>query len=558
MSHLIPDSALKSHDVTLETNYYYITEAKGYTYNTDGGDHKITWDSDITTQEGGKDARVHVTNPKVSGNIIYSSSDNAITLLDEVDTLVNLAGTQELTNKVLNASLLKGVIETETAVGGRKVYIEPDNMQIFINSDILPSVNPGLGLYVDNKNIQFNTATDANGFNIFGTNQNFKRLINLGAAYNCVGTCYSGPLTHKDLNYATGYNLNYESPAGQTVHGKFHISSINYDATPVAADTWQYPDDGWINRRITIWNDLVGIGTETPTESLTVNGNILNNNHVSFGTSGNILTNVVENLEETYTTSGTNSGQTIRVTNNPAASALHDQRGMDGFVVTTSTNYNAGSQLRGLLYGCYGTNGNGSVNLTATGIACGVYSVTAQTATYENIVGGEFFTARGLLGVAGTINATESKICYLNTDDDCNTINVTDSYGLYIDDIDSGSTLNYSIYTNAGSIRLGGPVENLHCAYKPTTISATGPITTANHLVLGDSTVGNVTITLPLTTAQIGKEFIFVKTVAANQVIITCAGADSFDFTATTSITLNAIGERARIISSIAGEWSTF
>lgn len=83
-------------------------------------------------------------------------------------------------------------------------------------------------------------------------------------------------------------------------------------------------------------------------------------------------------------------------------------------------------------------------------------------------------------------------------------------------------------------------------------VDATAALDTGHDVIVANSTVGNVTLTLPPARLR-GTRIIVVKAVAANQVIVQCAGTDLI--AAAPSVTLNAFGAVLFLIASGAGVW---
>jgi len=85
--------------------------------------------------------------------------------------------------------------------------------------------------------------------------------------------------------------------------------------------------------------------------------------------------------------------------------------------------------------------------------------------------------------------------------------------------------------------------------------SATGTLTSVNEVTIADSTAGTITLTLPAANLNAGRQLIVVKSVAANNVVVQRAGADTIGYGATTSLTLAAQNDKTLLISDGGSVW---
>lgn len=83
-------------------------------------------------------------------------------------------------------------------------------------------------------------------------------------------------------------------------------------------------------------------------------------------------------------------------------------------------------------------------------------------------------------------------------------------------------------------------------------VNTTSALNTGHDVIVGDTSLGNVTLTLPPDRNR-GSQFIFVKAVGANQLIIQCGGTDLI--VGAPSVTLNAAGAVLFLIASGTGNW---
>lgn len=83
-------------------------------------------------------------------------------------------------------------------------------------------------------------------------------------------------------------------------------------------------------------------------------------------------------------------------------------------------------------------------------------------------------------------------------------------------------------------------------------ISADDDALYTDNIIVADTTAGDITISLPA--AKGGKEFIFVKAAAGNDLVAECSGTDTiFGSTSTTVVTLGA----SIRLKAITGGWIT-
>lgn len=114
-------------------------------------------------------------------------------------------------------------------------------------------------------------------------------------------------------------------------------------------------------------------------------------------------------------------------------------------------------------------------------------------------------------------------------------------------------TQNYEIVNDYWLADYQQPLFGLTLAY--VAISSSQAITTAQRMVLADTSAGSVTITLPAASAPApNTPFCFWKQSAANNLVIQRAGADTVG--AGTSITLTALEERAELVSDGVSAWT--
>ncbi len=104
---------------------------------------------------------------------------------------------------------------------------------------------------------------------------------------------------------------------------------------------------------------------------------------------------------------------------------------------------------------------------------CGIHShVEVEASSAGTVTGAVGLLITSTFADAATVLSYSG--IYIETPTVAN-VKVTTAYGIYIDNIDTAGTTNYAIYTNAGTVRIGGAID----CYS--TIDATGAITAANY-----------------------------------------------------------------------------
>ena len=212
-------------------------------------------------------------------------------------------------------------------------------------------------------------------------------------------------------------------------------------------------DQAWSSSKINSELDL----KSTLAANETMSGQKTLSAHAAIGADASISTASVLAINEKITAAATLQGVDIRATADALTSGLYWVRGMAGYAIVQNANYAAGSNVTGLVYGVYamGIGGHAS-NLDVCGISTGIYQLVGATLNVNNMTGGEFFAGRDLLGSTGVTNATNVYVVRLLNGDDG--LSATNHYGLYVEEMNRG-TNSYTIYTEGGTHRLGGPLD---------------------------------------------------------------------------------------------------
>lgn len=210
-------------------------------------------------------------------------------------------------------------------------------------------------------------------------------------------------------------------------------------------------------------NERVGIGTASPSNTLSVNGTADFQGHAAVGSGATVngaLTVVdtlvgisshstVLSVYETSTTTGSSSvgydGLLVNNILNPSGTATYGQvNGLNGFLTIASGNaqdISTGGGVNGF---------NGGVIHAGSGIVSG--NTTGSNGAVVNVGGGVLDIANGfsatIVQTSGTINAARG----VNIATPVNFDTITDNYGLYINDQSGvGSGDSYNIYSAGAS-----------------------------------------------------------------------------------------------------------
>jgi cysteine synthase len=82
-----------------------------------------------------------------------------------------------------------------------------------------------------------------------------------------------------------------------------------------------------------------------------------------------------------------------------------------------------------------------------------------------------------------------------------------------------------------------------------------GTLTTLSEVTVVDTTSGNITVTLPLSSLSRGRQIIIVKSVLANNLTIQRGGADTIGYAGATSFLLSTQDAKALLIADGGTVW---
>lgn len=190
---------------------------------------------------------------------------------------------------------------------------------------------------------------------------------------------------------------------------------------------------------------------------------------LTFGVGTTTITNhIYSNV--TYSPTGNERYESIRIVDAISPTAADTTAQMRGAVISPS--YSGTKNISELWGFQTGTSSSGSGNITSAGGGDFSFSSTG-TGNITLVYGGRFSLTQGNPATGSVwANAYAGKFSidiatnsdgditnaygnYVSASDNGTGV-VTNLYGLYIADMNIGSTLNYAIYTNAGSVSLGG------------------------------------------------------------------------------------------------------
>src|SRR5262249_4235468 len=88
-----------------------------------------------------------------------------------------------------------------------------------------------------------------------------------------------------------------------------------------------------------------------------------------------------------------------------------------------------------------------------------------------------------------------------------------------------------------------------------TQVSSGATVTTQSEVIVADTTSGNVTITLPLSSLSRGRQIVIVKSATENSLIVQRGGSDTIGYAGNLNFTLVARDDKALLIADGGSVW---
>ncbi len=412
------------------------------------GEAKNTIDGSITNADGLYSV---IDNSNASG--IITNAKNIETTTDNAGDITNLYGilvnTPTNTGTVTNNYGLN--IEDQSGVGSSNsynLYSDGANSKNYFAGKVgigatTPAVKLQINDGVNSEYVRFNDSTDYTGLFIVNADPNGSVTGSKGS----IAMDYTNGAAYINTNDSTGWSQ--IATTGSTCAISFCQGGNSFAATAVLGtndnNDLEIETNGSTKMTVKTTGE-VGIGTTTPTSTLTVAGDIRGTGHTALGPNGSIdscdgipilvTCSTILDVQETFTHTSSVSpvGSITGVTLDPASTPGYGLSVGGGFSIDVasgnSTNINA-EALSTL--GIVTHNGTGTLT-TAEGI--GGIVLNASTGTIN--------TASAIIGAVSALSGSTITDAYGIRVEINNTGTITNGYGLYIQDV--GATNDYGVY----------------------------------------------------------------------------------------------------------------